>query len=85
MCDITKEYIISSYVSDLRGTAMTAMQTHHIHTSSHDAIEEENNLSTPEVLQVNIIVPPPFYDQHWQQSVHCINHFTGAMYQDLKL
>jgi hypothetical protein len=64
MCDITKEYIISSYVSDLRGTAMTALQTHHIHTSSHDAIEEENNLSTPEVLQVNIIVPPPFYDQH---------------------
>ena len=64
MCDITKEYIISSYVSDLRDTAMTALQTHHIHTSSHDAIEEENNLSTPEVLQVNIIVPPPFYDQH---------------------
>ena len=56
MCDITKEYIISSYVSDLRDTAMTALQTHHIHTSSHDAIEEENN------LQVNIIVPPPFYD-----------------------
>jgi hypothetical protein len=49
MCDITKEYIISSYVSDLRDTAMTALQTHHIHTSSHDAIEEENH------LQVNII------------------------------
>jgi hypothetical protein len=44
MCDITKEYIISSYVSDLRDTAMTALQTHHIHTSSHDAIEEENHL-----------------------------------------
>jgi hypothetical protein len=59
MCDIAKEYIVSSYVSDLRGTAM---QTHHIHTSSPDAIEEENNLPTPEVLQVNIIVPPPLYD-----------------------
>ena len=35
------------------------MQTHHIHTSSPDAIEEENNLPTPEVLQVNILVPPP--------------------------
>lgn len=34
------------------------MQTHHIHTSSPDAIEEENNLPTPEVLQVNMFVPP---------------------------
>lgn len=35
---------------DLRGAAV---QTHHIHTSASDAIEEENGLPTPEVLQVS--------------------------------
>lgn len=42
--------------TDLRGAAV---QTHHIHTSTTDAIEEEHSLPTREVLQVkdNYLLP----------------------------